>query len=224
MTGAACGPARGPRVRRTQRRRLLRHPHASPCCRHSCSASRRSPSMSATGTSNGQQAQRAADAAALAGVPNLPGDPEPRRLDSARNSPQPTVSTTPTPTIVVTGGGRRDAHPAAGHVTKTVNNVVRRPVRHPDRPRSAAPVADFAGPVPHGQPLQRVRQRPRGPTQRRQERALLRHRPVLGQRRKSCRTQAQRRRVPEQRVYSGDDGCTGTTNDDYDPNGYFYTV
>ena len=119
---------------------------------------------------------------------------------------------------------RRHADAASGHGDQDRRQRLRRPVRH--QPDHHHPLGSRR--------LRRARCRWAAPatssaTTRRstrlQEHQLLRHRPVLGQRRKPGRHQAQRRRLPEQRLHQRRRRLhRHASNNDYDPNGYFYTL
>ena len=188
------------------------------CCR-----SRRSPSMSAAGTSKGIANN------ALPTRPPWPGsltsqETRPRRLRQLSEvRRRPTVRRC-RPDIVVSVTARQTPTRLRVSITHKINNSFGGLIGFHHATISRTAVADCAEPGAAGQSVQRVRERPRQPEhQRREEHQLHRRRPVLGQRRKPRGSQGKRRRVPEQ-TCSGEDGCSGTTNADYDANGYFYTV
>ncbi len=102
----------------------------------------------------GQRAQRAADAAALAGVTKLPGNQtgafDMARAYSANNGfTQGVLSTTVTPAL--SGGPTR----LRVDVTRTVDNIFGPLLGKPRTTVSRYAVADFAGPVPLGSPCNR---------------------------------------------------------------------
>jgi Flp pilus assembly protein TadG len=169
----------------------------------------------------GQQAQRAADAGALAGVPNLPGD-KPTAYSTAKNFSSQNGFADGVDTAVVTAG--LDGTPTRLRVTvsKTVNNVFGGLFGIPTTTITRTAVADFAGPVPMGSPCNEFGNDPE----------------ASGIKSANCSTTGQfwanvgSPAAPKRNgdayqdnvCTAGDNGCSGTINQDYDPNGYFYTL
>jgi Flp pilus assembly protein TadG len=174
----------------------------------------------------GQQEQRAADAAALAGVTNLPGD---------LNGPNGAIATAKNFSKVngfehnvngtaVTAGLDASGRPTRLRVTvsRTVGNIFGSLMGIPTTIVSRTAVADFGGPVPLGSPCNEFGDDP----------------DAGGNRSTNCvNAGAFWANVgsPKATKVSGDayqnnvcttanDGCPGSVNTDYDPDGYFYTV
>jgi Flp pilus assembly protein TadG len=172
----------------------------------------------------GQRAQRAADAAALAGVPALPNDPTSAfavaRAQATKNSYTDNATTTVTPAL--------DGRPTRLRVTvkTTVKNQFGWLLGVPQTTISRTAVADYAGPVPMGSPCNEFGNDPepgsnRGSTCDNLAGSLWANvngasadkQNGDGFQSLSCNTSA-----------AGHDGCTGSTNDEYDKNGYYYSV
>jgi hypothetical protein len=168
----------------------------------------------------GQRAQRAADAAALAGVTSLPQDPTTAyavaQAQAARNSfPNGGANT-------VTAGV--DGRPTRLRVTvqTTVRNQFGWLMGRPETVVSRTAVADYAGPVPMGSPCNEFGQDPE----------------PAGNQSANCATAgafwanvgSRNATKVSGDAYqngvcgAGNDGCTGSANLDYDPNGYLYMV
>ena len=141
----------------------------------------------------GQRAQRAADAAALAGVPYLPSDQASAfsvaRSQSKKNDFENAGASTVTPSI--------DGRPTRLRVDvkTTVKNQFGWLMGVPQTTISRTAVADYAGPVPMGSPCNEYGDDPYPATQPQHQ--LCCHRRLLGQRRLPEGTQGQRRRLPE---------------------------
>lgn len=168
----------------------------------------------------GQRAQRAADAAALAGVTKLPGNQAAAfsmaRSYSANNGfADGTASTTVTGAL--SGGPTR----LRVDVTRTVDNIFGPLLGRPTTTISRYAVADFAGPVPLGSPCNRFGDDPApGSTES-----------------DNCDDAGQfwaNVGSPAASKVSGDafqnnkctteDGCSGGVNMDYDARGHVFTV
>jgi Flp pilus assembly protein TadG len=159
----------------------------------------------------GQQGQRAADAAALAGVVSLPGDVATARSTalsySARNGFKDGADAT-----VVTAD--TDGRPTRLRVTvrRTVSTLFASVLGHPTQEISRTAVADYAGPVPMGSPCNEFGDDP----------------DPAGHRSANCNgTGAFWANVGSPKApkgngdaYQNDKG----NNTDYDDNGYFYSV
>ncbi len=146
----------------------------------------------------GQRAQRAADAAALAGVVKLPGNQTAAfsmaQSYSANNGfTNGSASTVVSPAL--SGGPTR----LRVDVSRTVNNLFGPLLGRPTTTISRYAVADYAGPVPLGSPCNRFGDDPLPAGDRQHQ--LRQHGPVLGQRRQPRRVQGQRRRLPERHVH-----------------------
>ncbi|HET7326333.1 MAG TPA: pilus assembly protein TadG-related protein [Nocardioidaceae bacterium] len=170
----------------------------------------------------GQQAQRAADAAALGGVPELPDD-QPDAFAAAQqlaaaNGFQDGVETaTVTPAI--------DGQPTRLRVTvsRTVDNIFGPLLGLDQTTITRTAVADYAGPVAMGSPCNQFGNDPEATSASRS--AACEDTGEFWANVGSLRATKQSGDAFQNGVCSGgDDGCTGSTNDDYDPNGYFYTV
>ncbi len=168
----------------------------------------------------GQRAQRAADAAALAGVTALPNDPSTafaaaQTLATRNNFPNGgKISVTPT----------LDGRPTRLRVTinTTVKNQFGWLMGIPETTVSRTAVADYAGPVPMGSPCNEYGQDP----------------DAGGNKSSNCdytgafwanvgspkATKASGDAFQNGVCGSGNDGCSGSTNIDYDPDGYIYLV
>ena len=159
----------------------------------------------------GQQEQRAADAAALAGVTSLPGDPG-GAYAAAQNFSKINGFTDGVKATTVTPG--IDGRPTRLRVTvtRTVDNFFGPLLGVPKTTISRTAVADYAGPVPLGSPCNEYGDDPDN----------------TGQRSSNCNGVAQfwanvgSPQAPKGNgdAYQNDMG----TNTDYDPNGYFYSV
>ncbi len=168
----------------------------------------------------GEKAQRAADAAALSGVTSLPGSPASAystaqafsATNGFTNGTNATVST-----AVVSGRPTR----LQVTVTRTVNNIFGALLGVPTKTISRTAVADYAGPVPMGSPCNEYGDDPEGD----------------GRRSGNCSASGAfwanigspygtkvSGDAYQDNVCSGEDGCTGSVNNDYDPNGYVYLV
>jgi Flp pilus assembly protein TadG len=159
----------------------------------------------------GQQEQRAADAAALAGVTSLPGDitsayAAAQNFSKINGFPNGVQATTVTPAI--------DGRPTRLRVTvtRTVDNLFGSLWGVPKTTISRTAVADYAGPVPLGSPCNEYGDDPDN----------------TGQRSSNCNGVAQfwaNVGSPQAPKGNGDAYQNDmATNTDFDPNGYFYTV
>nr|WP_238338155.1 pilus assembly protein TadG-related protein [Pedococcus badiiscoriae] len=168
----------------------------------------------------GLQEQRAADAAALAGVPNLPSNQalaySTAQTFTARNdftNGLNTVSVKP----------ELDGSPTRLRVTisKTVDSFFGPILGLPQTTITKTAVADYQGPVPMGSPCNEFGNDPESTTVRSSNCANT------GQFWANVGSLASAKSYGD--AYQdggcpGSDGCSGSTNTDYDPNGYFYTV
>lgn len=170
----------------------------------------------------GQKAQKAADAAALAGVPSLPGDQTSAFSTAQKYSKTNGFDNADANTVVTTG---IDGTPTRLRVTvtTTVDNVFGGLFGINKTTITRSAVADFAGPVPMGSPCNEFGNDPESTGFKSTNCA------DAGQFWANVGSPAANKRSGD--AYqnnvctSGDDGCVGTTtNNDYDPNGYFYTL
>lgn len=170
----------------------------------------------------GEQQQRAVDAAALAGVVSLPGDPTTASSVAQRFS---TINGfAPSSTVSVTSGV--DAKPTQLRVTVSskVKNMFGGLLGTPTTTVSRTAVADYAGPVVMGSPCNEFGNDPDATS-------LVRA--------NTCNSTAGQLWAnvssPKSAKANGDayqstvcalsvDGCAGGVNTDYDQDGYFYTV
>ena len=171
----------------------------------------------------GQQEQRAADAAALAGVTSLPGD-MPGAVTNAKNFSKVNGFDGAVSGTTVTAG--QDGRPTRLRVTvsRTVSNIFGPLLGVPTTTISRTAVADFGGPVPMGSPCNEFGNDPEPGSN--QGVACT---DVTGQMWANVNS-------PSSGKGNGDayqsksgcssavDGCSGSTNSDYNPDGYFYTV
>ncbi|MGZ4687453.1 pilus assembly protein TadG-related protein [Oryzihumus sp.] len=167
----------------------------------------------------GLQEQRAADAAALAGVPNLPGDQTSAFSTAQSFAGQNGFANGGTVSVVPALGGQPTRLRVT--ITKTVNNFFAPLLGVPQTTIRRTAVADFVGPVPMGSPCNEFGNDPES----------------AGTRSSNCTGTGQFwanvGSVAAAKSYGdayqdggcpGSDNCTGTTNNDYDNNGYFYSV
>jgi Flp pilus assembly protein TadG len=167
----------------------------------------------------GQRAQRAADAAALAGVTSLPNDPTTAfttaQTLSARNNFANGGNITVTPQL--------DGRPTRLRVTiaTTVRNQFAWLMGIPQTTVTRTAVADYAGPVPMGSPCNEYGQDPDAGTFKS---ANCNNTGAFWANVGSKNATKSSGDAFQNGVCSGDDGCSGTTNIDYDPNGYVYLV
>jgi hypothetical protein len=169
----------------------------------------------------GQREQRAADAGALAGVPNLPGQQDTafstaKQFSAENGFKDGSESVTVTPAI--------DGTPTRLRVTvsKTVDNFFGGLFGIPQTTITRTAVADFAGPVPLGSPCNEFGNDPDAGSNRSS------HCADTGQfwanvgspQAPKSNGDAFQNNV----CASGNDGCSGSVNNDYDPNGYFYSI
>ena len=163
----------------------------------------------------GQQGQRAADAAAMAGVVSLPGDQATAKTTALRYATLNGFTGGPTRVRrrhLRRGRYRRATDPAAGHRDPHGPHRLRlragraRPRRSRARPWPTTPVrCRWAAPATSTATT---------PTPRSPERHLRRHRRILGQRRSPLAPKG------NGDAYQND----MATNTDFDANGYFYSV
>jgi hypothetical protein len=218
----------------------------------------------------GRQAQNAADAAALAGVPSLPGEPD-QAFATAQTYSAANDFKNGTDTVVV--DPEVDSSPTRLRVTvsKTVDNIFGGLFGIPKTTITRTAVADFAGPVPLGSPCNEYGNDPgenadsvvtapppisttspppptsttspaapsstTGPTPTPTPTPTSAPAPTSSHKSANCEDAGEfwaNVGSPQAPKGNGDayqngrcdgsDGCDGSTNVDYDPNGYFYTV
>ncbi len=169
----------------------------------------------------GQENQRAADAASLAGVTYMPGSfdtASATALDMARRNG------------IVDGDGatrvvpsRVDGQPGRlrVEVTRTVDNVFGGLFGVDSTTITRSAVAAFSGPVPMGSPCNGFGNDPSGDGVRSANCVDTGQFWANVGSPKANKTSGD---AYQNGVCSGSDNCTGATNDEYDRNGYFYTV
>jgi Flp pilus assembly protein TadG len=169
----------------------------------------------------GQQAQRAADAAALAGVTDLPGSQSgafalARSYSKANGFEGGVNSTTVTPSI--------DGAPTRLRVTVTrsVGNIFGPLLGVPTTTVTRTAVADYAGPVPMGSPCNEFGDDPTGDGLRSAD--CLQAGAFWANVGSLPATKSYGDAFQDNSCSSGTDGCSGGTNVDYDPDGYIYTI
>ncbi|MBM6400954.1 pilus assembly protein TadG-related protein [Phycicoccus sonneratiae] len=169
----------------------------------------------------GQRAQRAADAAALAGVTKLPGD-RPAAFQTARDYA--------TGNGYTNGGGTTVSSALAGGSTRLrvdvstqVANIFGGFLGLPTTAVSRHAVAEFAAPVPLGSPCNRFGDDPENSTTYNSTscNAAGNFFAMVGN---YGTDKTQGDAFQNGTCTSGVDGCSGSTNTDYDENGYVYTV
>ncbi len=179
----------------------------------------------------GARLQAAADAAALAGVTQMPDDlaaARVRALDAAAdNGFGPATGTT----VSVTAGTRPTQLRVT--LTRSVPNAFAVALGVDATGISATALADFTGPAPMGSPCNALGNEPAGTTARGPVGSQ-----IVAPAGASCsRTpqfwanvhgpnvvKAQGDQFATRFCAGGEDGCTGTTNDEFDPRGYFYVL
>ncbi|MBM6405948.1 hypothetical protein JQN72_17030 [Phycicoccus sp. CSK15P-2] len=168
----------------------------------------------------GQQQQRAADAAALAGVTSLPDDPssaytKARTYATANGFTSGAASATVTPTRV--GSTQLKVE-----VSQTVDNFFGGLLGLSQTTVARHAIAEFAGPVPLGSPCNRFGDDPDpGGTASASCAAAGNFFAMVGNR---GTLKHNGDAFQNDTCSSGVDGCTGGVNTDFDPDGYFYTV
>jgi Flp pilus assembly protein TadG len=169
----------------------------------------------------GQQAQRAADAGALAGVPNLPGSKTAAFADAQTftkgNGFQNGVDTV-TVVPALDGGPTR----LRVTVSKTVNNVFGGLFGIPTTTIRRTAVADFAGPVPMGSPCNTFGQDPDPSTFRGSTCGLVNGQ--LWANINSPKSSKVNGDAYQSAACTTEDMCTSGTNTEYQTDGYFYTI
>jgi Flp pilus assembly protein TadG len=169
----------------------------------------------------GQQEQRAADAAAMAGVTFLPGDLTSANTTAQNYSKVNGFANGVNATTVTSGLGGQPTRLQVT-VTQTVSNFFGSLLGVPSTAVTRTSIADYAGPVPLGSPCNEFGADPL----------------PAGLQSTSCSfagqfwanvgslqgTKISGDAYQDNVCASGVDGCTGSTNNDYAPNGYFYTV
>jgi hypothetical protein len=169
----------------------------------------------------GAREQRAADAGALAGVPNLPQN-QSTAFSTAKSLTSQNGFKDGVDTVVVTTGIDGTPTRLRVTVTKTVDNFFGGLFGIPTTTIRRSAVADFAGPVPLGSPCNEFGNDPEPGISK------SAHCADTGQFWANVGApQAPKRNgdaFQDNVCTSGDDGCTGSTNTDYDVNGYFYSI
>jgi hypothetical protein len=172
----------------------------------------------------GQKLQRAADAAALAGVPSLPAD-QATAFSTARTFATVNGYTNNVAQAIVTPAMGSRPTRLRVTITKTVSNTFGKLLGVPFTTVTRTAVADYAGPVPMGSPCNEMGNDPNSDASTKKS--------------ANCGSQGQfwgATGSPSAPKVNGDAYQMGTctaandacsvppTNDDYDPNGHFYSV
>lgn len=173
----------------------------------------------------GQRAQRAADAAALAGVTSLPAN-QAGAFTAAQSFSKQNSFDDANPRTVVTPS--IDGRPTRLRVTvsHTVDNLFGWLMGRPTTTITKTAVADYSGPVPMGSPCNTFGNDPepgshRGSTCDNAAGQLWAN--VNGSKADKQNGDSYQSKGCNTSV-TGRDGCTGSTNTEFDANGYFYTV
>jgi hypothetical protein len=171
----------------------------------------------------GQQEQRAADAAAMAGVTYLPGNPDAAKTTAqsySRINGFATGANQTTITSTIDGRSTR----LRVKVDRTVTNFFGSLLGIPSTTISRSAVADFAGPVPMGSPCNEFGNDPDPESNRSAACAG-----VLGEMWANVNSRGSAKGNGD--AYqsftgcsSSVDGCTGATNNDFATDGYYYTI
>ncbi len=169
----------------------------------------------------GLQEQRAADAAAMAGVALLPGDSSGAYALAQRYSGSNGFKNGVERTSVTAG---LDGAPTRLRVTvsRDVDNIFGPLLGIDTTTVTKTAVADYAGPVPMGSPCNEFGDDPEGDGQRSTECAAAGA--FWANVGSPTATKKSGDAFQDGACSSGDDGCSGGTNVDYDPDGYIYLV
>lgn len=174
----------------------------------------------------GQKAQRAADAAALGGVVKLPGDQSGAYAMADDYSAGNGFTDGAASTTVVSSLGSSPTRLRVD-VSRTVNNIFGPLLGRPTTRISKYAIADYVGPVPMGSPCNVYGNDPEATPLTRGSACNA----VSGNYWANVNSPSALKQNGD--GYSstgcdagatGRDGCTGSTNNEYDPNGYLYTI
>ncbi|MGL5817850.1 MAG: pilus assembly protein TadG-related protein [Phycicoccus sp.] len=176
----------------------------------------------------GQRAQRAADAGALGGVTKLPGDLAGAQ-SQARTYTTSNGFTNGVADTTIASNLDRSPTRLRVTVTRTVNNIFGPLLGVPRTTVSRTAVADYAGPVPMGSPCNQygTGSDPEGTSLTRASSCSG----VQGNYWANINGPAADKQNGDAYAssecntsVSGRDGCSGSTNTEYDANGYFFTI
>lgn len=167
----------------------------------------------------GQQEQRAADAAALAGVTSLPADQASAYADAMTYARANGFSTATGDTVTPT---RPAPTRLKVEISRTVDNYFGPLIGLPTTDVSRRAVAEFSGPVPMGSPCNRFGDDP-DPSMRSGS-ANCAAAGAFWANIGSPAAQKSYGDAYQNNVCSSESGCSGGTNNDYDPEGYTYIV
>ena len=165
------------------------------------------------------QEQKAADAGALAGVVALPGDPTSAHANARTYTTANgfTHGGTTTVTSALAGGPTR----LRVDVSRTVDNIFGPLLGVPRTTVSRYAIAEYQGPVPLGSPCNRFGEDPdRGSTASANCNGTGDYWGMVG----SPQATKVNGDAFQNDTCSSEDGCSGGTNRDYDPEGYVYLV
>ncbi|MEI6620590.1 MAG: pilus assembly protein TadG-related protein [Actinomycetes bacterium] len=173
----------------------------------------------------GQRMQRAADAAALAGVTYLPGNPT-RADEVAQQAAAENGYRTVGPTAVTSAAVPGKPTQLRVTIVTTVRNAFGGFIGKPEQQLTRTAVADYAGPVPMGSPCNSFGNQPPGGTARDADSVTTcAESPQLWA---NIAGPASPKSTGDafttRGCATGDSGCVGSTNTDYDPRGQFYRV
>lgn len=171
----------------------------------------------------GHQMQRAADAGALAGVVKLPGDPTAAFTTAKDFAKRNGFDDAAASTAVVTAV---DGQPTRLRVTvtDTVQNVFGSLLGIPSTTLTRTAVADYAGPVAMGSPCNTFGNDPEAAGTTRAATCDAVNGQFWANVAGPASTKVSGDQFQAGVCAAGVDGCSGSTNSDYDPNGYFYTL
>lgn len=169
----------------------------------------------------GSQTQKAADAAALGGVPNLPGNQSAAFSTAQLLAKQNGFANGVARTSVATAIGNQPSRLRVT-VTRTVDNFFGPLFGIPQTTITRTAMADYVGPLPMGSPCNEFGDDPETGNRSTNCSDAGKFWANVGSRGAS---KASGDAYQNNSGCSGSvDGCSGTVNTDYDPNGYYYVV
>ena len=171
----------------------------------------------------GHREQRAADAAALAGVVYLPGNPA-KATATALKYAAANGYDDADPTIVVSVKVDKTPTRLRVSITHKINNSFAGLIGFPTATISRSSVADWAEPVPLGSPCNEFGNDPDSPNTSGVKSTRCAGADQFWANIGSPAAAKGNGDAFQNGTCSGEDSCSGTTNADYDANGYFYTV
>ncbi|WP_374967932.1 pilus assembly protein TadG-related protein [Terrabacter sp. BE26] len=169
------------------------------------------------------QAQKAADAAALGGVPNLPGNQSAAFTAAQLLAKQNGFANGVASTSVATSIGNQPSRLRVT-VTRTVDNFFGPLFGIPKTTITRSAMADYVGPLPMGSPCNEFGNDPDNGTDNRRSTNCSNAGQFWANVGSWSASKLSGDAYQNNSCGSGIDGCTGSLNTDYDPNGYYYVV